>query len=130
MVHPGAVNITISGNRPRETMFAQPIRYATYGGRMADMGSDISPAFLHLLSDNWNRFFSEYGWDGEFVMPEDVVSAVRDTVATVQCEGYLIRIWNLPKDDENVWGPLVAAGVDFVNTDRLGPLSLFIRQIL
>jgi len=129
MVEPGAVNVTISGNRPRETMLAQSTRYATYDGRMADIGSDVAPAFLHLLSDNWNRFFGEFGWDGVGEMPVTIQEAIVEVVHTVHAEGRLIRFWNLPSDDANVWGPLIAAGVDFVNTDRLGPLSMYVQEI-
>lgn len=124
----GAVDMTISGNRPREYMLAQETRYATYDGRMADIGSDVSPHFLMLLSDNWNRFFGDYGWNGEGEMPEEIKAAIKDTVETVHAEGRLLRFWNLPSDTPNVWGPLVDAGVDFVNTDRLGPLSTFIQS--
>lgn len=127
-VIPGAVDMTISGNRPLELMLGQETRYATYDGRMADIGSDVSPAFLMLLSDNWNRFFGDFGWDGEGEMPTEIKVAIQETVDTVHAEGRLLRFWNLPSDTPNVWGPLVEAGVDFVNTDRLGPLSTFIKS--
>ncbi|KAL7578292.1 hypothetical protein ACA910_012705 [Epithemia clementina (nom. ined.)] len=126
-VYPGALNVTISGNRSYETMMAQPIRYATYDGRKSDMGMGVSSQFLHLLSDNWNNFFGADSWDGEGEMPESIKTAVQEVADSVHAEGKLIRFWNLPKDDVYVWGPLVEAGIDFVNTDRLGPLSLYIE---
>jgi hypothetical protein len=125
----GAMNITISGNRPRDTMLDQSLRFATYDGRVSDLGRDVSPHFLHLLSDNWNNFFQAYEWDGVGAMPQEVEMAVKEVVDAAHSEGRLIRFWNLPQDNVNLWTPLVAAGVDFINTDRLGPFSDFSEQI-
>jgi hypothetical protein len=124
----GAVNISISGNRPRADMEDQAVRYAAYDGRAADIGSGASSDFIRLISDNWNTFFSGFGWDGTGVMPTDILTAIDAIVAEVHAEDKLLRFWNLPNDGPNVWGPLFDAGVDYINTDDLAGLSTFVQQ--
>ena len=53
----GAVTVIISGNRPRQTMENQNIRYAAYDGRLTDLDTNANPNFIPIISDNWRRFF-------------------------------------------------------------------------
>lgn len=124
----GAVNISISGNRPRADMEEQDVRYAAYDGRASDIGSGASSDFIRLISDNWNTFFGDFGWDGTGTMPTDILTAIDTIVAEVHDEGKLLRFWNLPNDGPNLWGPLFDADVDYINTDDLAGLSSFVQQ--
>jgi hypothetical protein len=56
----GAVNISISGNRPRADMEDQDVRYAAYDGRAADIGSGASSDFIRLISDNWKHLLRRF----------------------------------------------------------------------
>lgn len=128
-VQEGAVNVIISGNRPRDYMLSQDTRYAAYDGRQADIGTAIAPEFIPLISDNWNRFFTgELAWDGTGTIPDDTKAAIENIVAQVHGEDKILRFWNLPKDAPSVWGPLFDAGVDLINTDNLVGLSQYIKS--
>ncbi len=128
-VKQGAVNVIISGNRPRDYMLSQDLRYAAYDGRRSDIGTGIAPEFISLISDNWNNFFSgELAWDGTSTIPDDTKAAIENIVAQVHGENKILRFWNLPKDAPSVWGPLYDAGVDLINTDNLVGLSEYIRS--
>lgn len=128
-VTPGAVTPIISGDRPREFMEGQGVRYAGYDGRKDDIGTDADPGFIPLISDNWNNFFAdELAWDGTGAIPADTEAALNSIVAEVQGEDKIIRFWNLPQDAPSVWGPLYEAGVDLINTDDLAGLSTFIQS--
>ena len=67
-VRTGPVSVVISGNRPRELMQREAIRYAGYDGRLADLGSATAAAFMPLISDNWMLHFR---WMGDGPMPDD-----------------------------------------------------------
>ncbi|NBD17794.1 MAG: hypothetical protein GVY04_17185 [Cyanobacteria bacterium] len=130
-VTPGAVTPIISGDRPREFMESQEVRYAGYDGRKDDIGTDTDPNFMPLISDNWNNFFTdELAWDGIGEIPEDTEAELNDIVSEVQAEDKIFRFWNLPQDAPNVWEPLYEAGVDLINTDNLEGLSTFIESQL
>jgi hypothetical protein len=128
-VKEGAVSVIISGNRSRDYMLSQDLRYAAYDGRRSDIGRDIDPNFIPLISDNWNNFFTgDLAWDGTGVIPDDTRAAIKDIVAQVHSENKILRFWNLPKDAPSVWGPLYDAGVDLINTDNLPGLSQYIQS--
>jgi hypothetical protein len=126
-VKAGAVTAIVSGNRPRELMESQRIRYAAYDGRMSDLGTGVSATFMPLISDNWTTQFT---WMGEGDMPEDQRRKLHAIVATAHANGQRVRFWATPdapsEARENVWRELLAARVDFINTDHLADLQTFL----
>lgn len=128
-VKEGAVNVVISGNRPRDYMLSQDLRYAAYDGRKDDIGMGIAPEFIPLISDNWNTFFTgDLAWDGTGSIPDDTKAALQDIVAQVHGEEKILRFWNLPQDAPSVWGPLYDSDVDLINTDNLTGLSQYVQS--
>jgi hypothetical protein len=132
-VRKGAVSVVVSGNRPRELMREQPVRYAAYDGRRADIGPDVkpddAPAFVPLVSDNWTTFFKgETAWNGTGEIPAAVKAELKRLADAVHAEGKRLRLWNLPKDAPAVWGALCDAGVDLINTDDVAGLAKYLRS--
>ena len=124
----GAVDVVITGNRPRELMKGQSLRYAAYDGRVTDLGAGEPPAFIPLVSDNWASVFGDKKvWDGTAEMPPAVRDKLKSVVAGAHREGRTVRFWNTPKDGPGTWGPLLEAGVDWINTDDLEGLARFVR---
>lgn len=125
----GAVNVIISGNRPREYMQSQDIRYASYDGRKSDISTGANAKFVSLISDNWSNVFTgDLAWDGTGSIPDDTKVALENIVAQVHDEDKILRFWNLPQDAPSVWGPLYDAGVDLINTDDIDGLSQYIQH--
>jgi len=130
-VRPGPVTAVVSGNRPRATMEAQPSRVAFYDGRIAnpdDLGPGDDARLTPLVSDNWTTLFS---WRGKGEMPADERAELKEIVDTAHAAGQRVRFWETPDaagpERAAVWGELVAAGVDHVNTDDLAGLEAFLR---
>lgn len=128
-VQPGAVTAVVSGNRPREYMLSEKVRYAGYDGRMPDLTSDTQAAFMPLLSDNWTKVFT---WKGEGEMPAAERAKLQDIVKTAHGKGWTIRFWATPDQPgpqrDAIWKELQAAGVDKINTDDLAGLQRFLSQ--
>ncbi len=126
-VQAGAVTVIISGERPRELMAAQRVRYAGYDGRMDDLGSGAPAWFIPLISDNWTNVFT---WDGDGPMPADERALLHEIVATAHAAGQRVRFWATPDDPgparEAVWQALLDARVDHINTDDLAALRDFL----
>ncbi len=115
-----AIKVIISGNRPRETMIKERVRFATYDGRLSDL-NEVNPSnFILVISDNWEDHFS---WRGDGTISDIDREKLIRIVQTVHEKGYRIRFWKVPSNSRSVrkaaWDELLSAGVDLVNTDHL-----------
>jgi hypothetical protein len=127
-VRDGAVTAIVSGNRPRELMLQQRVRYAAYDGRLSDLGVATDQTFVPLISDNWTRNFT---WRGDGPMPSKERRKLRSIVETAHANGQRVRFWETPElspQREAVWRELLAARVDYINTDHLSDLETFLLQ--
>ena len=123
-----AVTAIVSGNRPRAYMESQRVRYAAYDGRIPeDLGGSQNPqSFAPLVSQNWTRLFT---WQGVGPMPEAERQKLHEIVATAHANGQRVRFWatpEIPETREAVWRELLAAEVDYINTDNLAALQTFL----
>jgi hypothetical protein len=129
-VNDGAVTAIVSGNRPRTYMEAQKVRFAAYDGRIPDdLGGGRNPqAFVPLVSQNWTSLFT---WQGVDPMPEAERQKLHDIVTTAHEGGQRVRFWETPETPdarEAVWRELVAAEVDYINTDHLAEHQSFLLE--
>ena len=127
-VRTGAVTVVVSGDRPRDLMAAQPVRYAFYDGRLTDLDGGAPASFMPLISHNWTTVFT---WQGAGPMPAAGRDRLRQIVATTHRDGRRVRFWATPDapgpERTAVWKELVAAGVDHLNTGDLAGLETFLR---
>ena len=125
-----AVTVVVSGDRPRDLMQSQRVRYAFYDGRSADLNSGAPASFIPLISDNWNNLFT---WQGVGPMPAAERAKLHQFVRDAHADGQRVRFWATPDQPgparEAVWEELVAAGVDHINTDDLAGLEAFLRSL-
>ena len=119
-----AVTVVVSGNRDRETITAQKVRYAGIDGRPGDLGSDVPAHLLPWVSANWGLVFR---WRGAGPMPEAERKKLREYVAKAHRHGRLVRFWATPESPA-FWRELLDAGVDLINTDKLAELQKFLLE--
>ncbi|GDY67420.1 hypothetical protein SAV14893_068130 [Streptomyces avermitilis] len=127
-VHPGPVTAVISGDRAARTpMEAQSVRRAFYDGRLTDLGSSAPASLIPLISDNWTLNFS---WLGAGPFPGAERQKLRGIVAAAHARRQKVRLWATPDragpDRDALWAELLAADVDYVNTDDLAGLEAFL----
>jgi hypothetical protein len=122
-----AVLAIISGNRPREFMEAQKLRYVGYDGRLSDLDSESSADFIPMISDRWSSHFT---WNGTGQMPAKEQEKLQKIVQKAHEKGRLVRFWATPDNPslarENLWRRLLSADVDLINTDDLEGLRQFL----
>lgn len=120
----GAVTVILSGNRPRAMLKAEPARLAAYDGRLDDLGTDNpeSPAFIPLVSSNWNQIAP---WYGSGDLDEEARKKLNHYVQLAHQEGRIIRFW-ATSNNPVVWETLYDAGVDLLNADDLEGLQTLI----
>lgn len=125
----GPVVAVISGNRPREVMEIDTVRYAYYDGRLEDLDSDAPANFIPLISDKW---FVHFTWNGEGAMPAEERKKLIRIVAAAHAKERRVRFWATPDKPsparKAVWLELLAAGVDLINTDDLEGLQQFLLE--
>ncbi|MBI4659864.1 MAG: hypothetical protein HY735_13570 [Verrucomicrobia bacterium] len=119
-----AVLVVVSGNRPRKMMETEGLRYAALDGRLEDLSGEASNHFIPLISDNWTHHFR---WRGLGPFPDEERRKLRDIVAKAHAQGRTLRLWATP-DRAAAWKELLAAGVDFINTDDLPGLRAFLLK--
>ncbi|MEF9902379.1 phosphatidylinositol-specific phospholipase C/glycerophosphodiester phosphodiesterase family protein [Streptomyces sp. P9-A2] len=127
-VLPGPVTAVVSGDRAaRAPMEAQRVRHAFYDGRLADLGGPARSSLIPLISDNWTLNFT---WQGVGPFPAAERRKLRDIVGTAHGRGRTVRFWATPDlpgpARDALWGELVAADVDHLNTDDLAGLESFL----
>ena len=119
-----AVSVVISGNRPRDLIAADAVRYAGVDGRLTDLASTESEDLLPWISDNWSLAFR---WRGIGPFPEIERRKLHDIVARAHERKRLVRFWATP-DVQTVWDELLAADVDLINTDYLAGLRSYLSK--
>ncbi|MBE8470729.1 phosphatidylinositol-specific phospholipase C/glycerophosphodiester phosphodiesterase family protein [Streptomyces justiciae] len=127
-VFPGPVTAVISGDRAARTpMEAQTVRRAFYDGRLTDLGSSAPASFISLISDNWTLNFT---WQGVGAFPDAERQKLHGIVDTAHARGQQVRFWATPDvagpARDALWGELLAADVDYLNTDDLAGLEAFL----
>lgn len=122
-----AVTAVVSGNRARPLMESQTVRYAFYDGRLSDLGTGAAQSLIPLISDNWEDNFT---WDGSGPMPEAERQKLHSIVAAAHADGQRVRFYATPDEPgaerDAVWQELMAAQVDYLNTDDLSGLRSFL----
>lgn len=117
---PGAVSVVISGNRPAlRRLEAEGTRYVALDGRLLDDRAGVSPDVMPLVSADWDS-----------LGPPEREARLRRAeriIDQMHAEGRKVRFWATP-DDEELWGALVALGVDYVGVDQLERLSRFFQN--
>ena len=117
------VTVIVSGDRPRDSITADNVRYVGIDGRLGDLDSKLPSHLLPLISDNWSNHFK---WRGEGEMPPAEKAKLAAIVEQAHAAGRRVRFWAAP-DRPAMWRQLRAAGVDLINTDDLDGLAAFLR---
>lgn len=129
VVHRGAVTVVLSGNRPIESVTAQPRRLVALDGRLSDLEIDGKshasrpPHLMPLISDRWGAHFR---WNGTGEMSTEESKKLADIVNQTHAAGRKLRFWATP-DEPSVWARLRDAGVDYINADDLVGLKDFLE---
>ncbi len=122
-----AVLAVVSGNRPRETMAAQQLRYAGCDGRLSDLKSDVAADLVPMISDNWGSHFT---WRGNGPMPGEEYAKLTEVVRLSHEKKRVVRFWATPDrpsaEREALWNALMSADVDVINTDDLCGLQQYL----
>lgn len=113
--HQGAVTAVISGNRAREAIADDAVRYCAIDGILEDLDKNYSAELVPWMSEQWTKLFK---WKGKGPISADDKKKLLEIVARSHEQHRLVRFWGSP-DAEPFWKELRDDGVDLLNTDHL-----------
>lgn len=119
---PRAVTAILSGNRAFDVVAKQPTRFVSIDGRLDEVVSNPPAELYPWISANWTLVFK---WNGEGPLPEAEKEKLIEIARRTHQQGRKLRFWATP-EKEAVWKELLAAGVDYINTDKLDELQRFL----
>ena len=122
--HRRAVEVVLSGDRPRKLVAAQAERYVFLDGRIQEMSGTNDPTLVPLISENWNSHFS---WRAQRPILPDEQKKLRRLIREAHEQGCRLRFWATPELPD-FWQVLAEEGVDLIGTDNLGKLEKFWRD--
>lgn len=123
-IEPKAVTVILSGSRAFDVIAKQPVRFVGIDGRPENL-DDNPPAVLYpWISGNWQLFFK---WNGEGSIPAAEKQKLDEMVTRAHEQRRKIRFWNTAEKPA-MWKELLAAGVDYINTDKLDELQQFLLE--
>jgi penicillin amidase len=119
-----AVTIILSGNRAIDAVARQPLRFVGIDGRPENLETNEPAALVLWISANWNLLFT---WKGDGPIPAAEKEKLAELVRRAHSQHRQVRFWATPENDV-VWTELTAAGVDYINTDKLAELRTFLLK--
>lgn len=122
--HRRAVELVLSGDRPRELVASQTERYVFLDGRLGELSAETNPHLVPLVSANWNRHFL---WRGYGKMPVREQEKLQRILKMTQTRGCRLRFWGTP-ERPTFWQKLADEGVDLIGTDDLEAFKAFWDQ--
>ena len=119
-----AIQIVLSGNRPKLAPLDSMIRFVALDGRLQELDLKFPVHQMPLVSDHWPSYFR---WTGEGEMPFEERERLIKLVGNVHSQGKRLRFWATP-ENEAVWQELLRADVDLIGTDDLSRLASYLRK--
>ena len=116
----GPVRIVVSGDRPRDLIFADPQAITWFDGRASDLETPGGP--IHMISENWRSHFTNVGLSPFKQEEKDKLLA---WTGKAHALGRKVRFWATP-ESEKLWETLVENGVDYIGTDKPDVLNKFL----
>lgn len=121
--NPNAVQVIISGNRPKVDTYLDLPMLIQFDGRPNEIYDQETLARVALISDNF-RGYSR--WDGTGDMPDVDREKLKRVIKRAHSDNKPIRFWAIP-DTPNAWKQLRKLGVDIINTDKVAEAVQAIR---
>ena len=123
-IETNAIRVIITGNRSKDMLAGESIRYAGIDGELADLDSGPPADLVPWISSSWAPNFK---WRGTGPMPEADKLKLQDIVAKAHQQGRRVRFRGAP-DQAVFWGEMLANGVDLINTDDLAGAREFLLK--
>lgn len=117
----GKIQLLLSGRSPDAVVFQEDTTYVRIDGSVHRISDTLYQRVINRYSSNWHNFFT---WKGKGDMPEKEKVLLDSLVLAAHQKQKDIRFYHIP-DQPKVWLTLLAAHVDWINTDKLAAFRQF-----
>jgi len=117
-----SLKITITGSRPDPETFTQYPDFIWFDGVLSIPYSEKALSRIVLLSDNLRSYVN---WRGTDTLPAAGAVILRTAIGKGHGLRKPVRFWNAP-DTPYAWEQLMGLDADYLNTDHIGQISLFL----
>lgn len=113
--NPNAVQIIISGNRPKIESFLDQSALLQFDGRPSEIYDEETLVKVAMISDNFDSYSQ---WNGEGKMPEADQDKLKRVLKRAHSSNKPFRLSNVPPN-ANALKQLKKLGVDIIGTDKV-----------
>lgn len=110
-----AVQVIISGNRPKVNTYLDYPFLLQFDGRPSEVYDDETLKRVALISDNFQSYSR---WNGTGDLPDADKDKLKRVIKRAHSDNKPIRFWAIP-DIPNAWKQLKKIGVDIISTDKV-----------
>jgi alkaline phosphatase len=123
VIHNRHITIVITGNRPNPNSFSKYPDFIWFDGVLSNSYSRDQLLKIKMLSDDF-RYYSR--WHGKGLIPADDVEKLKPLISKAHRDGIAVRFWDAP-DFTNAWTQFIELQVDYINTDHISDLALYLQ---
>lgn len=123
-LHPGAVMVILSGDRPVQKLLDDSTGFMFLDGRPGDLDDSIDPVYMPFISEHYRKVFDI---DDQGKVTAVGSKSLSQLVRRAHERGKKIRLWATP-DTPQAWSALLHAQVDLINVDDLEGLKTFLKK--
>jgi alkaline phosphatase len=117
--NPSAVQIIITGNRPRIELLLDQSALLQFDGRPSEIYDEETLGRVAMISDNFDSYSQ---WNGEGKMPDADQDKLKRVLKRAHSSGKPFRLSNVPNTPD-AWKQLKKLGVDIVGTNKIAELA-------
>ena len=121
-VNSNAVRVVITGNRPDPEYFTNYPDFISFDGKLNLNYTDQQRQRIAMFSENLTQLSS---WKDKEPLTIKDETRLKQVIDSVHHFNYPIRFWNAP-DEPKAWKTLMELKVDYINTDHITELSVFL----
>ena len=117
-----SLNITITGSRPDPETYTQYPAFLWFDGVLSASYSAKALSRIALFSDNLRSYVN---WRGTDPLPAAGAEILRAAIRKGHGLHKPVRFWNAP-DTPYAWEQLISLDADYLNTDHISQIALFL----
>lgn len=125
LINAPSLRIVISGNRPEPAVFTTYPTWIWFDGIVNKEYSSEALSRILMMSDNFKEYTS---WNGTGTIPAEDWTKLQKAVANSHALKKKVRFWGAP-DAENAWKQFMELQVDYINTDSINTLGVYLKRV-
>lgn len=119
------IRFVISGSRPDSTTWQQYPSFIWFDGNMDQTYPAAALERIALMSASFTKYST---WNGKGRLIAREQDTLQKLIAAAHALGKPVRFWATP-DNTNAWYHLMKLKVDYLNTDRITELAVFLGKL-